>query len=840
MPRGDLLSCIRAYCFMPLFLLAALAPIHSTLSVAQDSDAVHRSEPEPTPETPGESKVFGNRDPEAIREEMYSVRPERVRLGGFGTRAPRFGRNWGPSFMEAVSAALNIGSDGSGLMTMDWTKKILELEHDSAKLFFLRGLEVEAEGNVRFNLDQALVLTERASLNEETGEVLLERDVSITRGDSFLTADRILYRRPEIEVLNRPVPLIPRGEGLQAPHVLVPHGSKEDGLGRRPTGTLAVEGLRWNEPNRVLRAESMSYDFGNLEGELINVSGNLGPMYFGAKRLRILGPADILGEEIWVTTCDRPVPHYRIRLSRASLANGDAYAVKHARLHLGKSPTPLYIPMVRGSVTHEGKRLSTDIDLGNRSELGLFLNIAPWFQVTPDIQLAPRVYATTSEGIGFGLDGEYDFLDDPASILFGGRGSFQTMYTTRDSGYTQFYHRQEISENTVMLAQFEQWFEPDFVKDFYDDIFEDRTGPRSFINLTHTRPQQMASLTVSKATHDFTTETEKLPEATYHLFERRLGKGFYGTFDGAAGHYRTAPDDLESGRITTQGRLTYDLNVAKGINLTPFIEGDGAWYSKALDDDESSFRASAIGGVTLQTRFQRAYAGLRGYSGFKHIVVPSVTYTYRPDASLAQDDTPRFDALDDRQGRSRIESSISSILLGRNAKTGETWPVARLGLFQGHDFSSEGPESDDYEVQMQVRPRPWWGFQTTVEYHEADGDEVLPEENLDRVLSFLFFDNRFGKNTMNARLGYAVTETDAEIFNREILYGFGYKLTGNWSFSAEHRYDIELAKLTRQTYEIRRRLHKWEIALRIRERSSGLDIGIAFNLTDFPGAKLSF
>ena len=429
---------------------------------------------------------------------------------------------------------------------------------------------------------------------------------------------------------------------------------------------------------------------------------------------------------------------------------------------------------------------------------------------------------------------------DPASIFFGGRGSFQTLYTTKDDGYTQFYHRQEISEKTVVLGQIEQWYTADFVKDFYNGIFEDRSGPRSFMNLTHTRPQQIATLTLAKSTHDFTTETEKLPEATYHLFERRLGKGFYGTFDGAAGYYRTAPDDVESGRVATIGRLSYDWNLAKGINVVPFVEGDGTWYSNALDDGEPAFRGTAVGGATLQARLQRAYAGRRGFSGFKHIVVPSVTYSYRPDASLAQDDTPRFDGFDDRLGRSRVETSITSLLLGRNAETGDAWPVARVGLYQGHDFSSEGAESDDYEVQMEVRPRPWWGLQTVGELHEAETGVDLPDEDTERLLTFLFFDNRFGKNTMNSRIGYSLAKTDVGVFKRQVLYGIGYKLTEKWSFAFEQRYDLERGELTRHAYEIRRLLHKWEMSIRIKKRESGVDIGIAFNLSDFPSARVKF
>ena len=793
--------------------------------------------PSDVADEPTKHEVLTESDRLKIR--IYSMQPERIGIGGFGTRAPRFGNPSGPTFDEAVAAAFNIEAEGTGLMALDWGHVIKDIEWGGGGI--LTDTLVTADGGVRFNMGDALVLTDRLALDPETGEILLEGAVAVSRDGSSMTGDRIHYQPSAITTLDVPTPLVPHGGKIQLRHVLVPRGyGGEHPFLPRSTGVIRADTIDWIEPLRAIKAESLEYDLSALSGNLKGASGHAGPLYFSAKNLRILGPADFEGEDLWVTTCDLPVPHYRIRLERASLRDGHAYAARNARLQLGKVPTPLYLPRIRGSLAPGGRRLSTELELGSRAQIGSFIEVAQWFQVTPNIQLAPRIYATTSEGTGLGFDGEYDFMNDPTSPLFRSRGSIRTLYTTEDNGYTEAYHRQELTERTVVLGQWEQWYEADFVKDFYNKVFENRTGPRSFVNFTHTRPQSIATATLAKSTHNFTTETEKLPELSFHLLERRLGRDFYGAFDGTAGYYRTAPGDVESGRLTTVARLSYDWNVAKGINLVPFVETDGAWYSNPLDGQGSAFRASAVGGATLQTRFQRAYAGRRGFSGFKHIIIPSVTYSYRPDATLDQDQTPVFDDLDDRPGRSRVESSLENILLGRNAETGTTWPVARLSLYQGYDLSNEVAESEDYEIQMEVRPRPWWGMQTIGELHETEAGANTPPEDLDRLLSYLFFDNRFGKNTMNARLGFALVESNDTVFNREILYGFGYKLSKNWSFAAEHRYDIERGKLTRQAYEIRRRLHKWEMAIRIRDRERGVDIGFEFNLTDFPGAKLGF
>ena len=47
-------------------------------------------------------------------------------------------------------------------------------------------------------------------------------------------------------------------------------------------------------------------------------------------------------------------------------------------------------------------------------------------------------------------------------------------------------------------------------------------------------------------------------------------------------------------------------------------------------------------------------------------------------------------------------------------------------------------------------------------------------------------------------------------------------------------------RISRQTYEVRRRLHRWEAALKFRDRESGFDVGVEFSLIDFPGARAKF
>ena len=92
--------------------------------------------------------------------------------------------------------------------------------------------------------------------------------------------------------------------------------------------------------------------------------------------------------------------------------------------------------------------------------------------------------------------------------------------------------------------------------------------------------------------------------------------------------------------------------------------------------------------------------------------------------------------------------------------------------------------------------------------------------------------------TFDSRLGFSYTETRGRVFNREVLYGIGYRLTNQWSVAMEHRYDFEFDELRTQTYEVRRIWDCWETAIRFRDRESGFDINFEISLTALPGTKL--
>jgi lipopolysaccharide assembly outer membrane protein LptD (OstA)/DNA-binding beta-propeller fold protein YncE len=835
-------------------------------------------ESEPTPEPSSTIEVAGATDEPAPMRKSDQPRTSRIRRNepavateteSAGPEAPRRpaaspleGGLREPSVGDALTEGLDLGTSEGGFQPPDWTQPFRDIQGENVEVLD-NGNILIATGDARLSLDTIQFAADRVFYDKRTGQVEATGNVEVVQGESTAWADRVQYTVPLDAELQNPPPLLPSGEGEQD------YARRVLSLGKMDATNIEIY-----EPTREFKADHIIYDFATKTGEAWGVEGQTGQVRFGGERLTMLGEGDVSGENLWLTTCDCDHEYYRIRMKEATIKNGQAVTGKSARLELGGTGTPLWWPRwgYRGGA--DTPTVGFDFDSGKKAELGYYINVGQQFAVTPNLELGIRFFPTSKEGVGFGLEGQYDFMETPAEPLFRSKGEFRSLITTDSRGYYEWFHRHELDPDTVMLVQMEQWSDREFYKDFFYEAYKDRTQPRNFVNVTHTQPTYIATATARKTTNEFVSETERMPEVTFHLLERQLVDRLYFTFDTVAGYNEREPEGENALRNVNVARLSYDVELGEALNLTPYLEADTAWYGKTRDDGDSDGRLSAELGATLQTRFQRTYDGRWGFSGFKHIVLPSLTYSYRPDATLDVEDTPRFDAYDNVYGRSRLESKIDNIVMGRDAETGEAWQVARLSLYYGDDFSNEIRDSRDYELELDLRPRPLWGVQTIAEHHsisdetdidldrpfivqrglielyERVTDEPFDPEtadkyntaygDYDRLLAFFYYDDRNYGGNWNGRIGFAYTKTQDEVFNREILYGVGYKLGPKWSVAFEHRYDFERGELYRQRYEVRRVLQCLEGAIQVTERGSGWDLGVEFSLTGIPGTRLKF
>lgn len=756
---------------------------------------------------------------------------------------------------EALTRPIEFGEPGLGFTPPDWTEPLRDLEADSMTTDLATGKTVMRD-NVRLRLGEMAFRSDQFSYSDEQGSYDAEGHVEVSQHQSTLTADYLSYTTPEVGEVERAFVLEPRDEQNMAKK-------------RLSMGRIMGRNLHVNEPTRELRAEEVDYDFAAQKGTLTNARGRAAYFYYSAEKLHILGPEEFIAENAWFTTCPGDPPGYRLMVKELHVENGEAVAGKGARLALGNFKTPFALP-IWGNAAGPYP-WSLDFDSGRYAETGYYLNLGQQFQVSPELSLGPRIMPTEKEGVGLGGDIYYDYMETPSSRLYRTAGEFHGLQTTENRGYLAWYNRFEPNRDLVLRMQAEQWSDEEFFKDFFYEQYRHRSEPRTFANLTLRKEDFIATGTARINTHSWVGETERLPEATFHLVERPLADRLMVSFDTVNGYNDRNPGREYGTRSVNIARMSYDWDPAEWLSVTPFYELEGAWYQRERTSEDSATRVSNLAGVTLQTRLHREFPGFWGFSAFKHVILPSVTYSYRPEPTLSAEDAPRFDALDNLYGRSRLETKLTNVIYGRDAETNDVWQAARLTLYQGNDFWNETRKADDYEAELDLRPRPWWGMQLAGERHDTRRPESLLEENYlegrfykayeratgkvlneraadlnlryadyTRLLTQLYYDNTVVGGRFNTRIGFAYSDTDGDIYNRDVLYGLGYRLSENWGVSFEHIYDLNGDEMRSQTYEIRRSFKCWETALRFRDRQSGFDVNMEISLTAFPDTAIEF
>lgn len=763
------------------------------------------------------------------------------------------------SLAEAFLQPTEFGSLEAGFQPPDWREPFRDIEANTMRQE-LGSDRTTLTGNVHMNLGEMHFRADEFVYSKSGGDLTATGNVSIDQQASRLRASYLSYRLP------------PEEEVLQATPILV-SGEDDQRLARErlTLGRIHAQQVLVEEPTRQMTAEEIDFDFFKTQGEMLNVRGRAGVLYYHADCIHVHGPDHIEADNVWVTTCDHDPPHYRIMHKHATFEDGALVGGTHGRLQIGKRNTPLWVPKWRRPGT--GAPWAIDFDSGRRAALGSHLNVGVGFGVTPDIVLGPRLVLTEKEGVGFGGDLTYDFMKNPASPLFRTAGELHGFHTTANRGHVAWFHRWEPEDRLVIRMQAEQWSDQEFYKDFFYDEYRHRSEPRTFANVTFREDTYIATGTVRMNTHSWVRETERLPEVTFHLLERPIAEKLYLTFDTVTGYNKVRPRGPGAVRSVNVARLTYSVDQIPWLSITPYAELELTAYSKGLDDSGAEGRIGGIVGTTLQSRLHRAYEGRFGFDGFKHLIVPSTTISYRPKSSMEFNETPRFDAYDNALGRVRVESKLDNILYGRDAQTGQSWQVGRLSLYHGNDLWNEEVIAHDYEMEFDIRPRPWWGIQGVAERHRIQGDRNLELAgarltnflldayegatgrryrdsdvyrynqvfaDYDRVLAHVYYDDTTIGGRLMGRVGFAYTETGSRTFNRDLLYGFGVQASENWFLRFEHILDLENGGLRQQTYEVRRALHCWEVGLRFRDRRSGFDVDVEFGIRAFPGSRLRF
>jgi lipopolysaccharide assembly outer membrane protein LptD (OstA) len=660
-----------------------------------------------------------------------------------------------------------------------------------------------ATNYVRVKYADSVLTAQRATLNQETGEVEAEGNVRLQHYGQLWIGEKLRYNFKTGKMVGEDFrtgqpPLFAKGDVV---------------VGDKPAGVyVAVNGLLTGDdrpgPEFSMRAKT-----------LIIVPGE----YVEAKHAVFY-----IGE----------VPVFYLPVYRRSLK------VLGPRFELTPGYRSQFGPFLESSYNwYWNERLYGSLHLDGRAKRGV--------GVGPDLHwrlprfgegTAKYYYARDEEP---GLDVNEMPIDDDRHRLW-------------------LFHQATPRTNLTVKGMLRYQSDVFVVRDFFESEYRKNVQPNSYLEADQLWSNYSLELFTQPQVNDFYDTVERLPEVRLRGLRQQIaGSPFYYEADSSFGYYRRSFADgstnlpFSAFRGDTFHQVDLPRTFFGWLNVTPRAGGRLTHYTEAHDpgaftDEED--RAVFNTGAEVSLKASRVWPGVRSpfwqVDGLRHIVQPSVNYVFVPHPTTPPRQLPQFDYELPSTRLLPIEfpdyNSIDSI---------DTQNVLRLGLRnkfqtkrkQGIDNlvhwalytdwrlnpRDEQPTFSDIYSDLDLRPFSWLTLNSEVRYHP--NEHVLREANHRATFlpggawswtvghRYLREDPRFGENSGN----------------NLIFSSLYYRLNENWGARATHHYEMTDGTMEEQQYTLYHDFRSWTGALsfRIRDQRTGsrdYSVGFTFSFKAVP------
>ncbi len=683
----------------------------------------------------------------------------------------------------------------------------------------------------------------------KTGEAIGTNGVTITKGDFFLSADKVVANEKTGQVT---------AEG----HVSIKnHGQAWTG-----------DRVGYNFKTQELSAFDLKTSHGALLVSTISLNGNTSNQLYEAKNG-------------YITTDDISEPAYRIKAKRLVVVPGKYIEAHEAVAYVGDVPV-FYYPYYRRKL---GRHLNNWVfEPGYRSIYGPYLQTTYNWYGSEQIDGALHLDLRQRRGVAGGPDFHYHLGQKY------GEGDLGYYYAHDDRPGTdlsnipnpenrqrlKFSHEATIATNLTLKGMVNYQSDPTVVRDFFEGEYRQNIQPSTFAEVNKTWQNFSLDVLAQPRVNDFWETVERLPDVRLtglrqQIFETPL---FYDS-ESSAGYFQrrfsstNTPSplmqDFRAARADTFHQITLPQTYFGWLNVTPRVGGRFTYYSAA--SGPGGFTAEHNRGVfntgaEVSFKASRIWAGAQNKAldvdGLRHIIEPSINYVFVPRPSIQPPQLPQFDYEVPSLRLLPIEftdyNAVDSI---------DTFNVFRLGLHnklqtkrengvenlvnwalftdwrldRRFDYGAKTNQStfSDVYSQLDLRPRSWMSLSSELRYgprehHFREANHrltILPNDIWTLTLGhrYLHDDPAFGLGPTGHNLIYD---------------SFYVRMNENWGARMSHYFEARDGTMEEQFYTLYRDLRSWTAALTFRVRSNhnsepdDFTIGLTFSLKAFPKGKV--
>jgi len=647
---------------------------------------------------------------------------------------------------------------------------------------------------------------------------------------------------------------------------------------------FARDNVRVFKDGEVVEAEEIIYNVRTGELTTSQLKSALEPIFYTSDNI-IRPEADSDGpitlHDATFTTHDSAIPNYRFRVKKLEVYPDDRVVMRGARLYAGEVPVfwfPYYVQPL-------DEELGYYFTPGWNTPWGAFLLNQYGFMIGDDIIAKTALDLRSERGIAGGVEFKsrklrhqpnygrlnlYFAQDNDPSRSFSGLRRTNPPDSSRYRVNLQHrvYFPGSEDETLYLDIDLNRLSDAHVYEDFFPSEFRIDPRPDNVANLVKRFDQAEVSLTGRFQVNDFFQTDTRTPELAIDVIRTPIAdSGFfyeglttYGILDEKYPKDLVASGFLEPGgynRFQTYHQFLYPTKFGGVLNVVPRAGAGYANYSNFDLPGINGFDSTTTHlGVDLSFKLSKASPHIvnraLGINGLLHVVRPYLNYSYvstnevngrfnpidrlTPSTRLRPIDLPLFTAMDDLRDWQIARTGVSQHWYTKRNGASYQW----LSLNNYLDIFLDDPEFDrnisNFFTELQWNPLPWLGAGTTAQAPIAN--DAMSFTEMHTYLQFTptdWFRFEVGHYRLNSH----------PFFEDSNLYSLSTytRLSDNWGFSTNHRFESDDSTLEYQQYMIHRDLASWTANLgaivrdnRRDEKEYGVVLGLT--LKAFPKVRL--
>ncbi|MCB1203908.1 MAG: LPS-assembly protein LptD [Verrucomicrobiae bacterium] len=647
---------------------------------------------------------------------------------------------------------------------------------------------------------------------------------------------------------------------------------------------FARDNVRIFKDGQVVDAEEIIYNINTGEMTTSNLKSALEPIYYSSNDVQrpeegTEGPITML--DSYFTTHDSATPNYHIKVKKLEVYPDDKIIMHGAKLYMGNTPVFWFPYFVQPMDAELGYYFTP----GWNSAWGGFLLNRYGFMIGENHHAQAHLDFRSERGLAGGVEffdrkfknndnigrlNLYYASDNEPTLSFNGRDRRDK--TSSDRYRINFQHRVYLpgSDDETFYLDFDinKLSDAFLYEDFFPSEFRIDPKPDNVVNLNKLFEQGEISLTGRFQLNEFFQTDTRSPELAIDIIRTPIGDtGFF--YDGLTSYglidEELDDDSILAGMVDPSGfnrfhsyhEFLFPIQLGGILNVVPRA---GAGYTNYSSFDipglGSLDRTTLHAGVDFSFKMSKKSPEIvnraLGINGLLHVVRPYMNFSYvstddltgrfspidrfTPTTRLRPIDMPLFTSLDDIRDWQIIRSGVSNRWYTKRNGASYEW----LALNNYFDTYLEDPEFNrdfsNFFTDVEWRPLPWLTASTTTQLPLFDGAMDFTE--LSSSVTFMptdWFEIGIRHYFIN----------DHPFFQDSDLYTLATytRLSDNWGFSTEHRYESDDGTLEYQQYSIHRDLASWTASLGgiirdNRDRENEYGVILSLTLKAFPKVSL--